>query len=683
MRPRHASKLFALIIFVAMILPIGFDAHSASAAGLCDSAQFVADVTIPDGTIFNGGTAFTKTWRLRNVGTCTWTTAYALVFSSGEQMGGPSSVNLPYDVAPGQTVDLSVNLVAPVNPANYRGFWKLMNTSGGQFGIGSSATIAFWVDIRVNPAIAIGFDFTENICSALWVYDGGPIPCPFKPSQERYGSVFRLENPTLETGLPAGAPALLTIPQQKYNGIIRGVYPIMDIFPGDHFQATIGCEYGAVSCFVTFQLEYLTNSGEIYTIWKFRERYEGRMYNVDIDLNKIAFKRNIRLVLTVNAYGPATGDRALWVHPILARPVLPQAIPGGSSTSTAAASSPTPNNTCDRATFVTDVSVPDGTTFVPGAGFTKTWRMKNTGTCTWTTGYSLVFSSGEKMSGQDPIALPYSVAPNQTVDISVNLIAPSTVGQYQGFWLLRNASGSAFGIGSGANLPFWVKINVSGTPSTPTGSVYDFVANTCTAQWYSGAGVLPCPGTDGDARGFVLTQGAPRIETGATDSRPGLLTFPQNTSNGYIQGIYPAFTVQTGDHFQAMVNCEYNATDCFILYRLDYQIGSGPIQTFWTFAERYDGLTYNVDLDLSSLAGQSVKFIITTLANGSATGDRALWVAPRIVRTGSAIGGGLEAIVPTSTSVPSEVPSPTVEPPTDTPTPTPLPTETATSTPSP
>ena len=103
----------------------------ASALSVCDAAQFIADVTVPDGTIFAPGTAFTKTWRLKNIGTCTWTTAYSLVFVSGEQMSGPGSVALPTTVSPGQTVDVSVALVAPASAGTFRGYWQLKNASGG------------------------------------------------------------------------------------------------------------------------------------------------------------------------------------------------------------------------------------------------------------------------------------------------------------------------------------------------------------------------------------------------------------------------------------------------------------------------------------------------------------------------------------------------------------------------
>jgi len=98
-----------------------------------DRAAYVADVTIPDGTVIASGAAFVKTWRLQNAGTTTWTTSYSLVFVSGEQMGTITSVPLAQSVAPGAQIDVSVNLVAPTNNGTYQGYWKMKNASGQFF----------------------------------------------------------------------------------------------------------------------------------------------------------------------------------------------------------------------------------------------------------------------------------------------------------------------------------------------------------------------------------------------------------------------------------------------------------------------------------------------------------------------------------------------------------------------
>jgi hypothetical protein len=118
---------------------------------------------------------------------------------------------------------------------------------------------------------------------------------------------------------------------------------------------------------------------------------------------------------------------------------------------------------CNAVSFVQDVTIPDGTSIVTGAAFTKTWRLRNTGSCTWNTSYSLVFDRGDKMSGPDAQPLPGSVAPGATTDVSVSLTAPASAGNYRGYWRLRDGAGVLFGLSTGS---FWVDIKaVSPTPT--------------------------------------------------------------------------------------------------------------------------------------------------------------------------------------------------------------------------
>lgn len=137
---------------------------TAGVAGCTDLAGFIADVTVPDDSDFAPGANIVKTWRLRNSGTCTWTSSYALVFDHGDKMGGPDAQPLSGAVAPGSSVDLSVNLTAPAAPGAYQGFWKLRNSSGVLFGLGGNQ--AFWVKIEVpGPATATptGFLFSPGL----------------------------------------------------------------------------------------------------------------------------------------------------------------------------------------------------------------------------------------------------------------------------------------------------------------------------------------------------------------------------------------------------------------------------------------------------------------------------------------------------------------------------------------
>ncbi|HET9910014.1 MAG TPA: NBR1-Ig-like domain-containing protein [Anaerolineales bacterium] len=138
------------------------------------------------------------------------------------------------------------------------------------------------------------------------------------------------------------------------------------------------------------------------------------------------------------------------------------------SNTPAPTSTPLPTSTtvsyCDWVTFVKDVTIPDGTKFIAGETFTKTWRLQNRGTCTWTSDYMLVFSSGDPMGGTTAVRLPGTVYPGQTVDVSVTLTAPAKRGRFVGYWMLRNPSGTLFGYGDNANRAFYVEIRTEDLP---------------------------------------------------------------------------------------------------------------------------------------------------------------------------------------------------------------------------
>ena len=146
-----------LALPVSTATPTKTEKPPATATTYCDWVSFVKDVNFPDGTFVEENTTFTKTWRLKNRGTCTWTTAYSLVFKDGSQMNGIANILLPHEVAPGQTIDISVTLTAPAKAGSYRGYWMLKNTSGALFGYGEGANKAFFVDINAGPGGTVGF----------------------------------------------------------------------------------------------------------------------------------------------------------------------------------------------------------------------------------------------------------------------------------------------------------------------------------------------------------------------------------------------------------------------------------------------------------------------------------------------------------------------------------------------
>ena len=124
---------------------------------------------------------------------------------------------------------------------------------------------------------------------------------------------------------------------------------------------------------------------------------------------------------------------------------------------------------CNQAVFVSDVNYPDKTAVLPATSFSKTWRLQNTGSCTWTSGYSVVYVQGDRMGAPDftPVTSG-TVASGAQVDISVPLVAPSVPGTYHGDFMLRAPDGTQFGIGPAGNNVFWAEIIVPAPTSTPT-----------------------------------------------------------------------------------------------------------------------------------------------------------------------------------------------------------------------
>lgn len=133
-----------------------------------------------------------------------------------------------------------------------------------------------------------------------------------------------------------------------------------------------------------------------------------------------------------------------------------------------------------RITDIQDITVPDNSVYKPGDTFTKIWQLTNGGSATWSSDFKLVFVNGDLM-GATTVTLGHTVAPNQTVDVSVNLVAPATDGTYQGNFMLQTNSGNSFGFGAAADQAFWVKIivrhnfqvtaaTVNASPSTYTGA---------------------------------------------------------------------------------------------------------------------------------------------------------------------------------------------------------------------
>jgi len=247
-----------LVIATATLLPTAtFSAPTAlpidpSTANGCYNAWFVADVTIPAGTKFDPGDAFTKTWRLLNTGTCEWTGDFKIVYVGGN-MFGSDSVKIRKRVGVGATADISLEMFAPNRSGTAISNWRLSTAEGDLFG------------------------------------------------------------------------------------------------------------------------------------------------------------------------------------PVLSVSIL---LPGGDATLTA--------GDCLGATLISDVSVPSGTRMDAGEEFTKTWQIKNTGTCAWTRDFKITFVGGDVL-GSDTTKIRQRVEPGATAEISLPMVVPSGSGYVSSSWQMSDDNNILFG----------------------------------------------------------------------------------------------------------------------------------------------------------------------------------------------------------------------------------------------
>jgi uncharacterized protein YkwD len=149
-------------------------------------------------------------------------------------------------------------------------------------------------------------------------------------------------------------------------------------------------------------------------------------------------------------------------------PTKVQLIPATLTVTPESSATPTPTTTIsasctDAAILLRDVTIQDDTRVNAGEIFTKTWEFQNTGTCPWA-GYTIKFSSGDPMSA--PLSAPIAdTPPNEKVQASVELTAPTADGKYAGYFTLLNSNGETIPIGT--QKTFWVKFIVGAYTTTP------------------------------------------------------------------------------------------------------------------------------------------------------------------------------------------------------------------------
>ena len=138
----------------ALLPTITLQATTTSTTGLtatprpCNMATFISE-NPQDGVTFQAGESFTKSWRLKNSGTCTWNTNYKVVYYSGDEISGAGTSKLANNAAPGEMIDITYTFQAPSTPGSYQTLFKLQDDNGVNFA-------QFWMQFKVDsPTFAV------------------------------------------------------------------------------------------------------------------------------------------------------------------------------------------------------------------------------------------------------------------------------------------------------------------------------------------------------------------------------------------------------------------------------------------------------------------------------------------------------------------------------------------------
>jgi len=332
----------------------------------CNQAQFIEDVTVPDGTKYTPGVEFPKIWQVKNTGSCDWTTAYKLVFVDGNRMDAPSSVKIPGKIRVGESVNLEVSMVAPDKKGTYSGEWMLRDPDGNEFGVGSGGETSLLVEIRVvlPPDLGYSFDFAANYCQASWKSGAGKVYCPTATNLD-LGSVSVDDNPIKKNGREENEETLLTRPQEKTGGTTAGTFPGYKVKNGDHFVADVGCLHDSQGCDVTFYIDYIESDGDVKHLDSWHEVYDGDITRINEDISFLE-GQTVRFVLGVKANARPTKADAFWLVPSIragtphptVTPTPTRTVPPPTPTPTPTATNPPPGPTLTPTTTATSSTEP-------------------------------------------------------------------------------------------------------------------------------------------------------------------------------------------------------------------------------------------------------------------------------------------------------------------------------------
>jgi hypothetical protein len=383
------------------------DLPSTTSSACTYRAAFLGDVTFPDNTITAPGSAFVKTWRLRNDGSCAWGPnqyVRSLVFFNGDPLGAPSEVPLLTTVPPGGIVDVSINMIAPQRSGTYRSEWMLLVAQGPLLGVGANGQTPLYAQIIVQPGIP------EPPCVYRAAFLGDvsvPDNSPIAPNAP-FIKIWRVRNDsTCPWGPGYALHSLVFVGGTPMNPQTRLELPFV-VQPGQTFELSVPLVAPSLPGLYRSEWKLKADTGELVGV------------------------------------GPS-GQAPLYVQI-----VVPDNAP------------------CTyRATFLGDVTIPDNTLMSPGQQFRKTWRLRNDGTCAWGPNavvHSVTNVNNNPLGAPMVLAMP-SAAPGAVVDLSIDMVAPNTSGVQRSEWMFMVNEGGLRGVGAQGETPLYVQIIVPGLPT--------------------------------------------------------------------------------------------------------------------------------------------------------------------------------------------------------------------------
>ncbi len=126
-------------------------APTAEAGKKCFQFDFLGDVNYPPGTIVKPGTKFSKTWTVKNTGTCTWSRDYDVVFVGGEAFGSNKRGDITREVVPGDIIEITIEgMTAPQTEGTYYSYWMIAAPDGARVGYGPNQQWGLGIELVVS-----------------------------------------------------------------------------------------------------------------------------------------------------------------------------------------------------------------------------------------------------------------------------------------------------------------------------------------------------------------------------------------------------------------------------------------------------------------------------------------------------------------------------------------------------